>query len=254
LFTDGDRAGAPLSVIVNEALVRQYFAGMNPLGQLILRGRDSLRVVGVVRDVPIGKLEDKVPPTWYVPMAQAPQGFMRIAIRADRSDPNVLRQLSGALESIDPNAAVVDPVTMSDLLTRSPSVFTRRFPLLLIGTFAVTALVLALVGIYGVVSYSVGQQRRELGIRLALGADARSVIALFLRRSAWMAALGAAVGIAAAVLAGRFISGMLYGVEASDPVTYTGTALLLSVAALAATLVPALRAARVDPTITLRAE
>jgi predicted permease len=254
LFSDADRADGPRTVIINDALARQYFAGMNPLGQFILRNNDSLRIVGVVRDVPIGRIEDKVPPTWYVPMPQAPQGFMRIAIRTNQPNSNLVRQLSSALTSIDPNAAVVDPAMMADILTRSSSVFLRRFPLLLIGTFAATALVLALVGIYGVVSYSVGQQRRELGIRLALGADARSVIALFLRRSAWMAMLGAATGIGAAALAGRFVSGMLYGVEAGDPVTYTAAALLLGAAALAATFIPALRAARVDPTITLRAE
>jgi ABC-type antimicrobial peptide transport system permease subunit len=116
------------------------------------------------------------------------------------------------------------------------------------------ALVLALVGIYGVVSYGVSQQRRELGIRMALGADARSVVALFLKRSALLAIVGAVAGIAAAIVSARLVAGMLYGVAPSDPVTYIGAAMLLGAASLAATAIPALRAARVDPTLTLRAE
>ena len=120
--------------------------------------------------------------------------------------------------------------------------------------FAATALVLALIGIYGVVSYSVGQRQRELGIRLALGADPRNVIALFLRHSARVALVGTILGVSIALLATRFVSSMLYGVEPSDPATYAAVAALLGAAALAATFIPALRATRVDPTITLRAE
>ena len=254
LFDANDDARAPKVVIINEALARRYFPGVNPLGQVIIRVADSLRIVGVVGNVPIAKLEDPSVPVWYVPMPQAPQGFMRIAIRGTRPNADLLRELSMALGTIDPSAAVVDPATMDELLTRSPSVFSRRFPLLLVGVFGATALVLALIGIYGVVSYSVGQRRRELGIRLALGADPRNVIGLFLRHSAWLAALGTAIGVGAALIGTRFVSGMLYGVAASDPVTYVAVAALLSAAALSATCIPALRGTRVDPTIALRSE
>jgi predicted permease len=255
LFAAGDDARAPHVVIISEALATQYFPGMNPLGQVILRYPDSLRIVGVVADVPIARLEDRSIATWYVPLAQVPPpGFMRIVVRGTRPSGDLIRELSTALAAIDPNAVLVDPVTMDDLLTRSPSVFTRRFPLLLGGMFAVTALVLALIGIYGVVSYSVGQRQRELGIRLALGADPRNVIALFLRHSARVAAAGTILGVSVALLATRFVSSMLYGIGSSDPVTYVAVSALLAAAALAATLVPAMRAARVDPTITLRVE
>jgi ABC-type antimicrobial peptide transport system permease subunit len=179
---------------------------------------------------------------------------MRVAMRTTRDDSDVFAQLSNLLGTIDPNAAVVEPVTMEALVNRSSSVFARKFPFILIGSFAVMALVLALVGIYGVVSYGVSQQRRELGIRMALGADARGVVSLFLKRSASMAGLGAIAGIAAAVVSARLVAGMLYGVAPGDPMTYVGAAVLLGAASLSATLIPALRAARVDPTTTLRAE
>ena len=254
LFGDGDRPGGPKVVIVNEAFVRSYFPDVDPIGQGIIRHQDTLRVVGVVHDVAIGKVEDPVPPTWYIPLAQDPPGFMRVAMRTTHDDSDVFAELSSALGTIDPNAALVEPVTMEALVNRSSSVFARRFPLILIGSFAAMALVLALVGIYGVVSYGVGQQRRELGIRLALGADARGVVALFLRRSALMATVGAGAGITAAIVSARLVAGMLYGVAPSDPVTYVGAAVLLGAASLAATLIPALRAARVDPSSTLRSE
>ena len=253
-FGIADDASAPKVVIINEALARAYFPNADPLGQRIVRNNDSLTIVGIVRDVPIARIEDAIPPTWYVPLPQAPQVFMRIAIRGTRPNSELLRELSMTLGAIDANAAVVDPATMDNLLTRSSSIFTRRFPLLLVGVFAATALVLALIGIYGVVSYTVGQRQRELGIRLALGANPQSVVALFLRRSAWMASLGTAIGVAGALLSTRFVAGLLYGVQSSDPVTYVVVAALLSSAAIAATLIPAVRATRVDPTIALRAE
>lgn len=253
-FNAGDDGNAPQVVIVNDAFVRAYFPGVDPIGQAIIRRTDTLRIVGVVHDVTIGKIEDPVPPTWYVPIAQESAGFMRVAIRTTRESSELFAQLSTMLGAIDPNAALVEPASMDDLVNRSTSVFARRFPLILLGAFAAMALVLALVGIYGVVSYSVGQQRRELGIRMALGADARGVIGLFLRRSAVIAVIGSVAGIGAAVVSGRLIAGMLYGVAPSDPLTYVGASVLLGAASLAATLIPAMRATRVDPALALRTD
>jgi predicted permease len=254
LFTDGDRAGSPRVVIINEAFVRYYFPGVDPIGQGIIRIRDTLRVVGVVRDVAIGKVEDPVPPTWYIPFAQDPPGFMRVAVRTTRDESDLFAQLSSAVGTIDPNAAVVEPVTMEALVNRSSSVFARRFPLILIGAFAAMALVLALVGIYGVVSYGVSQQRRELGIRMALGARPSSVVALVMRHGAIMAALGILTGLLVARLLVRFVASFLFGVRPGDPLTYASVAVVLALAAVVATLVPARRATRVDPALALRSD
>ena len=145
-------------------------------------------------------------------------------------------------------------IAMDDLVLQSPSVFLRRFPLFLVGAFAATALSLAVVGIYGVVSYSVAQRTRELGIRTALGARPEALIGLVVRHGLGMAAAGVVVGVTAAILAGHFAAKLLYGVTPSDPLVHVVVALVLAIAAVVATLVPARRASRVDPAVALRAE
>jgi putative ABC transport system permease protein len=159
-----------------------------------------------------------------------------------------------AAASIDPEVAVMPAMAMDDLVLQSPSVFLRRFPLFLVGAFAATALALAIVGIYGVVSYSVAQRTRELGIRTALGARPEALRSLVIRHGLGMAAVGVVVGGLAAMLAGRFAAKLLYGVTPTDPLVHTVVALVLATAAVVATLVPARRASRVDPAVALRAE
>jgi predicted permease len=254
-FRTGDDAHGPTVGVVNRAFANAYFAGASPVGQaIVLGGSDTLRLVGMVGDVPIGNLEDKIPPTLYLPFAQDADIFMQLAIRT-RGDPT---SIGGAVPRVvarvDPRAAVTPAVTMDRLLAQSTSMFMRRFPLLLVGVFALATLALALVGIYGVVSYAVANRTRELGIRLALGASPRSVGGLIVRHGAWMAGAGVVIGVAAAIVLGRFVGGMLYGVSAHDPVSYEVVALLLGGSAVAATLLPARRASRVDPATALRAE
>jgi predicted lysophospholipase L1 biosynthesis ABC-type transport system permease subunit len=145
-------------------------------------------------------------------------------------------------------------VSMPDLIAESPSVFMRRFPLYLLGAFALTALVLAVVGIYGVVSYSVAQRTREMGIRMALGAQASSLIGLVVRQGTLIVAAGIVIGVVAALLLGRFAETLLYGVRSSDPITYASVSAVLAAVAIGATLVPARRATRVDPALALRSE
>jgi len=255
VFTDSDDPMAPSVGVVNRVLVETYFRGEDPLGRVLRMGpTDSVRIVGVVGDVPIGNLGDRIPPTLYVPFAQVPQASMSIVIRTTATLGETSRAFHQLLARLDGDAALTAPTSMEDLLVQSPSVFMRRFPLLLVGTFAVATLVLALVGVYGVVSYSVAQRTREMGIRLALGARPASLIALVVRQGTWIAATGVILGTTAAVVLSRYVEKMLYGVHASDPSTYAAVALLLGAAAILAAVFPARRATRVDPVSALRAE
>jgi predicted permease len=255
-FTDADDGTAPHVVVINHTLAAQEFRGENPIGRYFEHAiwDDSMRIVGVVGDVVIGKQEDPIPPTIYLPFAQLPQTGMRMAIRVQGDVTPVVATLRQAVRAVDPQAVVNQPMSMDAYIEATPSVFIRRFPLLLVGTFAGATLVLALVGVYGVVSYSVSQRMREMGIRMALGARASNLLALVLWHGLVIAGGGAAIGIIVSMVLGRFMAGMLYGVGARDPVTLAGSAVLLAVAAVAATIIPARRATRVDPAVALQAE
>jgi putative ABC transport system permease protein len=257
-FGAGDAiANAPLVGMVNRAFAEAYFKDGNAVGQSIVMGaggRDTIHIVGQVGDVPIGNIDEHIPPTLYVPFAQDPETYMSIAIRSQRDAGELSRELTRIVEETAPGAGVVNPTAMDQLITNSSSVFMRRFPLLLIGAFAAATLVLALIGVYGVVSYSVAQRTRELGIRVALGAQTKSLVFLVVRHGAWMAAAGVTAGIVASLLLGRFVAGMLYGIGARDPATLAFVSIVLGAAAVGATIVPAKRATKVDPSVALQAE
>jgi predicted permease len=254
VFGAADVRGTPSVAVVNRALVATYFANQDPVGQGLLIGGDTMRVIGVVGDVPIGRLEDKVPPTVYLAFAQNPQTTMAVAIRTTSDRDALARSIRRALSAIDPSAALTPLTTMDDLITTSPSVFMRRFPLFVVGAFALTAMLLAIVGIYGVVSYSVAQRTREMGIRMALGAQPSSLRRVVMRQGGWMAAIGIGVGVSVALVIGRFAEKMLYGVRPTDPLTYVCVAALLAAVAVGATILPARRATRVDPALALRGD
>jgi len=257
-FGAGDAiAGAPRVAMVNRAFAEAYFKDGNAVGQSIIMGvggRDTIHIVGQVGDVPIGNIDEHIPPTLYVPSAQDPETYMSIAIRSQRDVGELSRELSRIVDEAAPGAAVVNPVAMDQLIANSASVFMRRFPLLLIGAFAGATLVLALIGVYGVVSYSVAQRTRELGIRVALGAQKNSLVLLVVRHGAWLAIAGVTTGVLASLLLARFVAGMLYGVGARDPATLVLVSIVLGAAAVAATIVPATRATKVDPAVALQSE
>ena len=254
-FDAGDDPKAPTIGIVNRTFADAYFHGGSAVGQvLIFNEHDSLRVVGEVGDVPIGNVDERIPPTLYVPFAQDPDTFLRLAIRSPRPADALARELTSIVEQTAHGAGVVNIVSMDQLLTTSASVSNRRFPLFLIGVFAVMTLVLALVGIYGVVSYSVAQRTREIGIRVALGAQRGGVVLLVMRHGLGLAVLGVAAGVTASMLLGRVVQGMLYGIGAHDPVTLSLVSVVLAAAAACATIAPARRATRIDPAIAFRAE
>jgi predicted permease len=254
-FGQGDDTSAPLVAIVNRAFVAAYMKGMEPVGQRFAMGsKDTALLVGVVGDVPIGSIEDRIPPTLYLSLAQSPEVAMAMTIRTSATTDQIARSLRAALADVDPNGVLTAVTSMDDVITSSASVFMRRFPLFLISAFAVTALVLAVVGIYGVVSYSVAQRTREMGIRMALGAQPSSLVGLVMRHGGRMGVAGIVVGIGGALVAGRFAEKLLYGVRPGDPATYVVVALLLGAVAVVATILPARRATRVDPAGALRAE
>jgi putative ABC transport system permease protein len=254
VFGSADGAQAPSTAVVNRTLADAYFSGHEAVGQRVVISGDTMTIVGVVGDVPIGNLGDKIPPTLYLSFDKFPQTAMAVAVRTNADLDQGARAIRQTLSSLDPSAAVTRVTTMETLISESPSVFLRRFPLALVGGFAVTALLLAIVGIYGVVSYSVAQRSREMGIRMALGAQPGSLIALVVRHGGSMAIVGIVVGVTGALMLGRFAEKMLFGIRPNDPLTYVTVTAVLAAVALVATILPARRATRVDPALALRSE
>ncbi|HZF67257.1 MAG TPA: ABC transporter permease [Gemmatirosa sp.] len=250
-----DSTAAP-EVIVSAALAREAFGAQDPIGRRLDVGGSGgpATVVGVVGDVVIGRLEDATPPTFYVPFAQSPDMSMRLAVRTRGDVAGLDAAVRGVVRELDPEVALYQVYTMESLVRQSESVFLRRFPLILLGSFAATALLLAVVGTYGVVSYTVAQRVRELGVRLALGATTRDVVSLVVGHVARVAAVGIGAGLVLAVVLARYAASLLYGVQATDAATYLVVTVTLSVAATAAAALPARRASRVDPALTLRAD
>src|SRR6185437_1834505 len=208
-FTAGDDGSAGPVVVINRALADHDFPHEDPIGHSLTGiGDTAARIVGVVGDVPIGAIEERIPPTMYFPFAWSPQASMHVAVRV-RGDPDaMISTVRAAVRDIDPQATINAPASMDDLLEQSPSVFMRRFPLMLVGVFAAATLLLALVGVYGVIDYSVAQRTREMGIRMALGAPASSLVSLVVGHGLRIAIAGVAAGLAAALLLGRFVSGL----------------------------------------------
>jgi putative ABC transport system permease protein len=251
-FTAADDAKAPPVALVNEAWARRYFPGRDVIGQRIRldskRSGQWRTIVGVVSDARERGLDRPAPPVYYFVAAQMPPEQMMLVARGQVA-PAVLRE---ALSRIDPAQPVDKVSALSSLL--SSSLAPRRFPLQLLAVFAVLALVLAAVGIYGVTAYSVAQRTREIGVRMAIGASAANVLRMVLGGALRTVALGLCVGTAAALAGGQLIASQLYGVSARDPLTYVAIAALLGFVALAASGIPALRATRIDPMAALRTE
>lgn len=248
--------------MMNESLARRLF-GSGPAVGARLRfyafPDDDWEVIGIVRDVKTTRLDDVAPPTIYYAQLQAPENRMSLAVRvrcsAEACDPAAMTTaIRRAVAQSDPTVPIYAVATMEDQIKDSPAVFARRYPLLLVGLFAATALVLAVVGLYGVISYAVVQRTREFGIRLALGAPSSSIRGAVLRRGAVVAAVGVLAGVPGALALTRLMRGMLYGVTPADPVTYIGVCVVLIAVALSASWIPAHRATRIEPMVALRAD
>ena len=245
-----DGADNPRASVINETMAQRYFPARSPLGQTIVNPHGKSVVVGVVADVRNQGLDRDPKKQVYLPLRQSPTAGMAVVARTERDPAAFTAALRSAVWSVDAEQPIYELSTMDQILARA--VFLPRMSATLLALFAGSALLLASLGIYGVLSYVVSQRTREIGLRMALGASGGRTIGLVLRNSTAMLAAGVAVGLAASTLVARSIGGVLYGISPFDLPAFAIAALALCAAGLIATLIPALRAARVDPIIALR--
>jgi len=255
-FTAADRADAAPVVVVNEAMARQYWPGDDPLGaRLQVNWADPTahpEIVGVVGDVRTSALDAEIHPMIYYVEAQAPTGELTLVVRHSGDAAALVSAVRGAVRDLDRDVPLTDVASMATRLTRSMA--DRRYPMLLLSGFALLAVLLAAVGLYGLLSYVVSRRSQEIGVRMALGAGRRAVLRMVLGDGVRLTFVGIAIGAAGGVLAARALGRLLYGIGPTDPVTFVAVAVLLVAVALLASYVPAARATRVDPVVALRTE
>jgi len=259
-FTAMDREGQPLVAVVNEEMVRKFFPHENPLGARIDWSRREgphqwMTVIGVAQDVKHSGLNQPVDPAVYAPFPQSDEAWRRwmtLAIRTPGASAELIEDVKKQVWSVDSQIPVSEVHSMEDLM--GVSLAQQRFNMLLLGLFAALALILATVGIYGMMAYRVGQRMHEIGIYIALGAQRRDVLRLVLSDGAKLAFFGIAMGIAGAIALTRVMTSLLFEVKPTDPETFAVVATLLAIVALAACYVPTRRAMRVDPVVALRYE
>ncbi|HEX8837102.1 MAG TPA: ABC transporter permease [Candidatus Acidoferrum sp.] len=252
-FTERDTKGALNVIILNETAARTLFPGQDPIGQIVLADQPERTVVGVVGDVRHMALEEGSGDEFYIPMRQTQDyGVVDLVVRSSLPMTELASRLREALRPIEPNLPISNLRTMQTVVDRAAS--PRQFVVILLGGFAAFALILASLGIYAVISYSVSQRGNEIGIRMALGASPGSVRQLILGETVRLAGIGAAIGFVGALVATRLARSLLYGVTATDPVTFGGMIAVLGCVALLAGYLPALRAGRIEPVTLLRSE
>jgi predicted permease len=263
LFNDQDLEDTPQVAVINQAAARTYWPGQDPLGKRVrlrLDPRDLsssgtppwTTIVGVTADARTESLADAVIPQIYRSVYQRPAKDLAIFLRGQLDPSAISAQVRQQVQSIDPELPVFHAETLDDMLSASLSI--RRFSMEMVAFFAATALLLAGLGIYGTISYVVNEQTREIAIRLALGAQRGKILKMVLRRGLRLAAAGAAMGVAGALIVSHLMAGLLYGVSPSDLPTFAGVTFVLTSVALAASYFPALRATRLDPITTLQSE
>jgi putative ABC transport system permease protein len=255
-FESSDDATAPRVIVVSEALVRRHFGGEDAIGERLQvhfgRNPEPAEIVGVAADVrPLGHQSDPRPEV-YFPLTQVGTGSLTFVIEADGAPAPLVGPVREAIWAVNPAQSIWGAATLEDLL--SDWLKERRFNLFLLSAFAGVALMLAAVGIYGLISFSVEQRVAELGIRRALGGQSGAILGMVVREGMRLAGAGVVLGLLAAVLLTRFLEGMLFGVEPTDPATFAGLSVAVLAVAVAAAMLPAVRAVRVDPMVALRGE
>jgi putative ABC transport system permease protein len=259
-FDDRDRYGSTPVVIITETLARQFFPNEDPIGKRIKPGINTIEgdkttmreIIGVVGDVRNRSLDTAPKQAYYVPQTQVPFDQMVMVVKTLDDPHNLISAATKQVSAMDQDIPVFGVKTMEEYL--STSVAAPRFSTTLLTIFAGVALVLTVVGLYGVMSYSVAQRRNEIGIRLALGAQSRDVLLMIVKQGSLLIGLGLLIGLSGAFALTRLIASMLFGVTAKDPLTFTAVGALLAAVALLACYVPAWRATKVDPMEALRYE
>jgi predicted permease len=252
-FAERDRKGSQPVAIVNQAFAQWAWPSGSPLGKCIQRVRTCYTVIGVAANAKYARLDEQQQKALFVSLAQVPEQRHHLLIRTTTADPNAaIPAVRRALQQLAPNLPYIEVQSLTDMLR--PVFQPRRLGASMFSMFGLLALLLAAVGLYGVVSYTVTQRTREMGVRIALGAQSSDVMRLVVWQGALLTIIGLTLGIGGALAASHLITHLLFGVSATDPITFAGVCVVLAAVALLASYLPARRAMRVDPVIALRAE
>jgi putative ABC transport system permease protein len=252
LLAESDDAKAPPVVVVNESLTRIYFADEDPLGKRLIISGETRAIAGVVGDVKHSALDEEAKAELYLPMAQSTRRNMSLAVRTSGDPVQMVAAVRGEVRAADKEIPISNLQMMERLVDKS--VAPRRFNMLLLGVFALVGLALAAVGLYGVMSYTVTQRTREIGVRMAMGAQRADVLRLVVGEGMKLALIGAFLGLGGALAMTRLLKTLLFGVSTTDPLTFIVIAAALIIVTLAACFVPARRATKLDPLVALRHE
>lgn len=256
-FSEVDNDPArPQIAIINETFAKQYFPNEDPIGKQIayVQAKDSITIVGLVQDIKEGELDTANRPIMYRPFNQSMWAAFNVIVRTSQSEQSILPTMTSVIHRIDPSIAVSNPATMNDVIGDSQPAYIHRASTWLVGGFAALAMILGIVGLYGVISYSVSQRSREIGVRMALGAQRASVYRLILGEAGTLVVIGVILGLTCSIAVTTLMRNFLFGTKPWDLLTLLGVSTLLCIAGLLASFVPARRAASVNPIEALRAE
>jgi predicted permease len=255
-FLATEDSSKPLVTVINRAMAERYFPGENPIGKRIRYdvSEPPMEIVGVVDDIKEGPLDQPMRPAMYRPFAQDPDTSFFLLLRSSRTEESILSAMTATIHRIDPGIAISEAGSMTERVDESPAAYLHRSSAWLVGGFAALALLLGSIGLYGVLAYSVSQRTREIGVRVALGAQRSSIYQLVLKEAGWLIATGILAGLVCSVPAGMLMRSLLFGVQSWDVQILALVAAVLTAAAMLASYLPARRAASVNPVDTLRAE